>query len=153
MSTLTLQNFPQTRLLLILVEEVVYNQNLNDAQLASLSVLSYSRWRPRWRCCIKTFLLSQVVVIFDIVIHAFRCFISQQMHLERFQSTQSSFNSSKVNINAIMSNIATAVKPKIKKNRLHISQFEQLFYIIFYNLLNNTTLCANWSLPWGVLRS
>ena len=21
------------------------------------------------------------------------------------------------------------------------------------NLLNNTTLCANWSLPWGVLRS
>ena len=22
-----------------------------------------------------------------------------------------------------------------------------------YNLLNNTTLCANWSLPWGVLRS
>ena len=23
----------------------------------------------------------------------------------------------------------------------------------FYNLLNNTTLCANWSLPWGVLRS
>ena len=38
----TLQKYPQTRLLMILVEEVV--QNLNDAQLASLSVLSYSRW-------------------------------------------------------------------------------------------------------------
>ena len=36
-----LAKYPQTRLLLILVEEVVSNQNLNDAQLASLSVLSY----------------------------------------------------------------------------------------------------------------
>ena len=24
---------------------------------------------------------------------------------------------------------------------------------LFEHLLNNTTLCANWSLPWGVLRS
>ena len=24
---------------------------------------------------------------------------------------------------------------------------------VVHNLLNNTTLCANWSLPWGVLRS
>ena len=32
----TLQKYPQTRLLMILVEEVVYNQNLNDAQLTSL---------------------------------------------------------------------------------------------------------------------
>ena len=43
-----------------------------------------------------------------------RCFKSQQIHLERFQSIQSSFNAPKVNINAIMSKIATAVKPKIK---------------------------------------
>ena len=27
------------------------------------------------------------------------------------------------------------------------------FSISMYYLLNNTTLCANWSLPWGVLRS
>ena len=99
---------------MILVEEVVWNQNLNDAQLASLSVLSYSRWRPRWRRCIKTFVLSQVFVRFYIVIHVFRCFKSQQIHLERFQSNQSSFNALKVNINAIMSKIANAVKPKIK---------------------------------------
>ena len=99
---------------MILVEEVVYNQNLNDAQLASLSVLSYSRWRPRWRRCIKTFVLSQVFVRFYIVIHVFRCFKSQQIHLERFQSNQSSFNALKVNINAIMSKIATAVKPEKK---------------------------------------
>ena len=25
--------------------------------------------------------------------------------------------------------------------------------VFYQNLLNNTTLCANWSLPWGVLRS
>ena len=94
----------------------MYNQNLNDAQLASLSVLSYSRWRPIWRRCIKTFVLLQVFVRFYIVnvIHVFRCFKSQQIHLGRFQSIQSSFNASKVNINAIMSKIATAVKPNIK---------------------------------------
>ena len=26
-------------------------------------------------------------------------------------------------------------------------------HIMYQHLLNNTTLCANWSLPWGVLRS
>ena len=110
----------------ILLNLVKKNQNLNDAQLVSLSVLSYSRWRPRWRRCIKTFVLSQVFVRFYVVIHVFRCFKSQQNHLERFQSTQSSFNASKLNINAIMSKIATAVKPK---KSLHIGQFEQCVYI------------------------
>ena len=83
---------------------------------------------PRWRRCIKTFVLSQVFVRFYIVIHVFRCFKSQQIHLGRFQSIPSSFNASKVNIDAIMSKIAIAVKPKIKK-RLHIGQFEQLLHI------------------------
>ena len=80
--TLTLQKYPQTRLLLILVEEVVYNQNLNDAQLASLRVLSYSRWRPRWRRCIKTLVLSQVLVRFYIVIKSTHPFIEVPDHSE-----------------------------------------------------------------------
>ena len=67
----------------------MYNQNLNDAQLASLSVLSYSRWRPGWRRRFKTCVFSQVYVRFYIVIHVFRCFKSQQIHLERFQRNQS----------------------------------------------------------------
>ena len=82
----TLQKYPQTRLLMILVEEVVYNLNLNDAQLASLSVLSYSRWRPRWRLCIKICVFSQVYVRFYIVILVSGCFRSQLIHLEMFQS-------------------------------------------------------------------
>ena len=34
--------------LLILVVEALYLMNPTDATLASLSVLKYSRWRPRW---------------------------------------------------------------------------------------------------------
>ena len=34
--------------LLILVVEELYLMNPTDATLASLSVLKYSRWRPRW---------------------------------------------------------------------------------------------------------
>ena len=34
--------------LLILVVEALYLKNPTDATLASLSVLKYSRWRPRW---------------------------------------------------------------------------------------------------------
>ena len=34
--------------LLILVVETFYLMNPTDATLASLSVLKYSRWRPRW---------------------------------------------------------------------------------------------------------
>ena len=81
---------------MILVEEVVYNQNLNDAQLASLSVLSYSIWRLRWRLCIKTCIFSHVYVRFYNVIHVFGCFISQLIHLEMFQINQSPFSASKV---------------------------------------------------------
>ena len=62
----------------------MYNQNLNDAQLASLSILSYSRWRPRWRRRIRTCVFSQVYVRFYIVMHVFRCFKSNQIHLESF---------------------------------------------------------------------
>ena len=92
----TLQKYPPTRLLMILVEEVVYNQNLNDAQLASLSVFSYSRWRPRWRLCIKTCVFLHVYGRFYIVIHVFGCFRSQLIHLDMFQSNQSPFSASQV---------------------------------------------------------
>ena len=34
--------------LLILVVEALHIMNPTDATLASLSVLKYSRWRPRW---------------------------------------------------------------------------------------------------------
>ena len=34
--------------LLILVVEALYIMNPTDATLASLSVLKYSRWHPRW---------------------------------------------------------------------------------------------------------
>ena len=34
--------------LLILVVEALYLMNPTDATLASLSVLKYSRWRPKW---------------------------------------------------------------------------------------------------------
>ena len=34
--------------LLILVVEALYLMNPSDVTLASLSVLKYSRWRPRW---------------------------------------------------------------------------------------------------------
>ena len=93
---ITLQKYPQTRLLMILVEKVLKIQNLHDAQLASLSVLSYSRWRPRWRLCIKTCVFSQVYVRLYIVIHVVGCFRSQLIHLEMFQSNQSPFSASKV---------------------------------------------------------
>ena len=33
---------------LILVVEALYLMNPTDATLASLSVLKYSRWRPKW---------------------------------------------------------------------------------------------------------
>ena len=33
---------------MILVREDVYYQNLNDANMELLSIISYSRWRPRW---------------------------------------------------------------------------------------------------------
>ena len=65
---------------------------MNDAQLTSLSVLSYSRWRPRWRRHINTCVFSQVYVRFYNVIHVCRCLRSQQFHLERFQSNQSPFS-------------------------------------------------------------
>ena len=65
-------------------------------QLVSLSVLSYSRWRPRWRLCIKTCVFSQVYVRLYIVIHVFGCFRSQLIHLVMFQSNQSPFSASKV---------------------------------------------------------
>ena len=52
----------------------MYNQNVNDAQPASLSVLSYSILGPRWRRRIITCVFSQIYVRFDIVKHVFQCF-------------------------------------------------------------------------------
>ena len=120
---------------MILVEEVVYNQKLNDAHLASLSVLSYSRWRPRWRLCIKTCVFSQVYVRVYIVIHVFGCVRSQLIHLEMFQSNQGPFSASKLDINTIGCIIATHVKPTIKNvcTFCIIGKFELLLYIIYCN--------------------
>ena len=39
--------------LLILVVHTLSLKNLSDATLASLSVLIYPRWRPRWRTIIR----------------------------------------------------------------------------------------------------
>ena len=60
-----------------------------------IELLSYSRWRPRWRRCTKTCVFSHVYVRFSIVVHVFGCFKSQQIHLEMFQSNQSPFRASK----------------------------------------------------------
>ena len=128
-----MQQYPQTRLLVILVDEVVYNQNQNDAQLASLSVLSYSRWRPRWRPCIKTCVFSQVYVRFYIVIHVFGCFRKHLIHLELLQSNPSPFSASKVRH---YHNWVYNCYPRKANNKktlyiLYIGQFELLLYIIY----------------------
>ena len=58
--------------LLILVVEALYLMNPSHATLASLSVLKYSRWRPRWPSVrlirpIMTNILDQKHFNFDLM--------------------------------------------------------------------------------------
>ena len=49
-----------------------------------------------------------------------------------------------------------AVYIPLRKTEMLLERYATSYSLVFsrfYYLLNNTTLCANWSLPWGVLRS
>ena len=65
---LILKFFP----LLILVVEALYLMNPTDATLASLSVLKYSTWRPKWpsvrllRPVSPTYSIKSILILMDV---------------------------------------------------------------------------------------
>ena len=83
---ITLQKYPQTRFLQILVQKVVQNPNPDDAKLAPLSILQNSRWRPRWSIAKLRNLMFEIIFQLELIVPLFVVTFSHYIHLNHLKS-------------------------------------------------------------------